>query len=86
VQLDVESRHALVAVIVHLRTQPYRPRTNGKAGPFIQTLQREWAYAIAYEHSWQRRQALMPWLTSYDRRRPHSALGHKTPISQLTAD
>src|SRR4051812_47115344 len=44
--------------IKHLRTQPYRPRTNGKAERFIQTLQREWAYAVAYETSWQRRRAL----------------------------
>ena len=29
----------------HLRTQPYTPRTNGKAERFIQTLLREWAYA-----------------------------------------
>jgi transposase InsO family protein len=72
--------------IRHLRTQPYRPRTNGKAERFIQTLQREWAYAISYESSWKRRQALMPWLSYYNRRRPHSALGHKTPASQLSAD
>jgi transposase InsO family protein len=70
--------------IKHLRTQPYRPRTNGKAERFIQTLQREWAYAIAYQSSWQRRQALLPWLKYYNCRRPHSALGHKTPISQLS--
>jgi transposase InsO family protein len=69
--------------IRHLRTQPYRPRTNGKAERFIQTLQREWAYAISYESSLQRRQALLPWLEYYNCRRPHSALGHKTPISQL---
>jgi transposase InsO family protein len=69
--------------IKHLRTQPYRPRTNGKAERFIQTLQREWAYAIAYESSWQRRRALLPWLEYYNCRRPHSALGHKTPISQI---
>jgi transposase InsO family protein len=69
--------------IKHLRTQPYRPRTNGKAERFIQTLQREWAYAIAYETSWQRRRALLPWLEYYNYRRPHSALSHKTPISQL---
>jgi transposase InsO family protein len=72
--------------IRHLRTRPYRPRTNGKAERFIQTLQREWAYAIAYETSWQRRRALLPWLEYYNCRRPHSALGHKTPASQLTAD
>jgi transposase InsO family protein len=68
--------------IRHLRTQPYRPRTNGKAERFIQTLQREWAYAISYQSSWQRRRALLPWLEYYNCRRPHSALGHKTPISQ----
>src|SRR5215217_7019113 len=28
----------------HLRTRPYRPRTNGKAERFIQTLLNEWAY------------------------------------------
>jgi transposase InsO family protein len=72
--------------VKHLRTQPYRPRTNGKAERFIQTLQREWAYAISYESSWQRRRALMPWLSYYNKHRPHSALGHKTPASQLNAD
>lgn len=69
--------------IKHLRTQPYRPRTNGKAERFIQTLQREWAYAISYESSWQRRRALLPWLEYYNCRRPHSALAKRTPISQL---
>jgi transposase InsO family protein len=70
--------------IRHLRTQPYRPRTNGKAERFIQTLQREWAYPISYTSSWQRRQALLPWLEYYNYRRPHSALGHKTPASHIT--
>jgi transposase InsO family protein len=37
--------------IRHLRTRPYRPRTNGKAERFIQTLLREWAYAVRYETS-----------------------------------
>jgi transposase InsO family protein len=70
--------------IKHLRTRPYRPRTNGKAERFIQTLQREWAYAAAYPSSWHRRQALTTWFKYYNCRRPHSALGHKTPISQIT--
>ena len=30
----------------HLRTRPYTPKTNGKAERFIQTLMREWAYAL----------------------------------------
>ena len=70
--------------IKHHRTQPYRPSTNGKAERFIQTLQREWAYNVAYPSSWHRRQALTPWLRYYNCRRPHSALGHKTPASQIS--
>jgi transposase InsO family protein len=69
--------------IKHRRTQPYRPRTNGKAERFIQTLQREWAYAATYPSSWHRRQALLPWLRYYNCRRPHAALNRKTPASQL---
>jgi transposase InsO family protein len=72
--------------IRHLRTRPYRPRTNGKAERFIQTLQVEWAYAASYNDHWHRRRALLPWLTYYNYRRPHSALGHKTPISRIQAD
>jgi len=78
-------RAAIAALgIKHHRTQPYRPRTNGKAERFIQTLQREWSYAATYPTSWHRRQALTPWLRYYNCRRPHSALGHKTPASQIT--
>ena len=70
--------------IKHLRTRPYRPRTNGKAERFIKTLQAEWAYAASYQTSHQRRQALLPWLSYYNCRRLHSALGHKPPISVIT--
>jgi transposase InsO family protein len=69
--------------IRHLRTRPYRPRTNGKAERFIQTMLREWAYAASYENSNQRRVALPPWLDYYNHRRPHSALGHKSPADRL---
>jgi transposase InsO family protein len=72
--------------IKHLRTRPYRPRTNGKAERFIKTLQAEWAYAVSYQDHWQRRRALLPWLSYYNCRRPHSALGHKPPVSVLNAD
>lgn len=72
--------------IKHLRTRPYRPRTNGKAERFIKTLQAEWAYAASYQDSWQRRRALLPWHSYYNCRRPHSALGHKTPISTINTD
>lgn len=71
--------------IKHLRTQPYRPRTNGKAERFIQTMLRECAYAQAFTSSQQRRRSLRRWLTYYNCRRPHSALGHHTPIARLAS-
>lgn len=70
----------------HIRTRPYRPRTNGKAERFIQTMLREWAYAATYRSSDHRHQALRPWLDYYNHQRPHSALGHNTPASRLEAD
>jgi transposase InsO family protein len=68
----------------HLRTRPYRPRTNGKAERFIQTLQREWAYGRVFQTSADRTAALEPWLTHYNFTRPHGALSHKPPGTRLT--
>jgi transposase InsO family protein len=68
----------------HLRTRPYRPRTNGKAERFIQTLLREWAYAQLFQTSQQRTAALERWLLHYNFTRTHGALGHKPPGSRLT--
>ncbi len=67
----------------HLRTQPYTPRTNGKAERFIQTALREWAYARAYVSSDQRSEHLLPWLHQYNWHRPHASLGYRPPISRL---
>jgi transposase InsO family protein len=72
--------------IKHLRTRPYRPRTNGKAERFIKTLQVEWAYAASYQTHHHRATALRPWLEYYNTRRPHSALGHKPPASIIGTD
>src|SRR5215216_5291251 len=68
----------------HLRTRPYRPRTNGKAERFIQTLLNEWAYERIYGSSAERTAALPPFLTRYNFNRPHGSLGHKPPASRLT--
>jgi transposase InsO family protein len=68
----------------HLRTRPYRPRTNGKAERFIQTMLREWAYARLYGTSAERIRALPIWLDRYNWRRPHGSLGHRPPRSRLT--
>jgi transposase InsO family protein len=69
--------------IKHLRIRAGRPQTNGKAERLIQTILREWAYAAVYRNSAHRERALRPWLDYYNHRRPHSALGHKPPISKL---
>ena len=77
-------RHSLAqAGIKHIRTRPYTPRTNGKAERFIQTSLREWAYARAYQSSAERRNAMRPWIASYNHSRPHSALGGKPPVTRL---
>jgi transposase InsO family protein len=70
--------------IRHLRTQPYRPRTNGKAERFIQTLTRRWAHGRPYHSSHERTAALRPWLEHYNYTRPHGSLSHKPPGSRLT--
>jgi transposase InsO family protein len=67
----------------HLFTQPYRPRTNGKAERFIQTLQNRWAYGAIYANSAERTAALPGWLTHYNFTRRHGSLGHKTPAARL---
>jgi transposase InsO family protein len=67
----------------HLRTRPYRPRTNGKAERFIQTLQNEWAYARLYGTSAERTAALPPFLDHYNFRRRHGSLSHQAPATRL---
>jgi transposase InsO family protein len=69
--------------IRHLRTRPYRPRTNGKAERFIKTLLAGWAYGATYATSSERTKALDGWLWTYNHRRPHGALSHKPPAARL---
>jgi transposase InsO family protein len=86
----VSTVHALACRelgIRHLRTRPYRPRTNGKAERFIQTLLRGWAYGAIYRSSLERTRALPGWLDRYNWRRPHGSLGKRPPgyrLAQLT--
>jgi transposase InsO family protein len=69
--------------IKHLTTKPYRPRTNGKVERFHQTMAREWAYGLVYRSHRHRAHALPHWLVHYNRRRPHSSLGDRPPISRV---
>ncbi len=69
--------------IKHNRTRPCTPRTNGKAERFVQTSLREWAYARPYNHSYERADALLPFLHHYNYHRPHFGINGKTPIARL---
>jgi transposase InsO family protein len=67
----------------HLRTRPYRPRTNGKAERFIQTLTNRWAYGAIYGSSAERTAALPGWLSYYNFRRGHGSLAKRPPAARL---
>ena len=69
--------------IRHLFTEPYRPRTNGKAERFIRTLVEGWAYRATYANNRQRAAALPAFLSYYNDRRPHRALGKQPPSARL---
>jgi transposase InsO family protein len=67
----------------HITPPPYTPRWNGKAERFIRTLQDEWAYAHAWPTSQHRTRALSSFIRYYNRRRPHSSLGDRPPITRV---
>jgi transposase InsO family protein len=69
--------------LVHRRTRPYTPQTNGKAERFIRTMQHEWAYARPFHSSTERTRMLAPWLHYYNEHRRHMALNRQPPISRL---
>ena len=82
----VSAIHAVACRLLglrHLRTRPYRPRTNGKAERFIRTLLGGWAYGAIYGTSAERTAALDGWLWTYNHRRPHGSLSHKPPAARL---
>ena len=68
-----------------IRTRPYTPRTNGKAGRFTQTMLREWAYAVPFRRADSRARDLPRSLAWHNHQRPHAALGGSPPTSRLPA-
>jgi transposase InsO family protein len=66
-----------------VRIKPGRPRTNGKAERFIQTLLNEWAYTRIYGSSAERTSALPRFLQRYNFSRPHGSLGKRAPATRL---
>jgi transposase InsO family protein len=69
--------------IKHIRTRPYRPRTNGKAERFIRTMLGGWAYAALYRSSSERTAALSGWLEFYNWKRSHGSLSKRPPGTRL---
>jgi transposase InsO family protein len=67
----------------HKRTRPFRPQTNGKAERVIQTLLHEWAYGKPYTTNREREDALPVFVDFYNRRRPHTALGGRSPLDAV---
>ena len=70
--------------IIHKRTRPYRPQTNGKIERFHRTLADGWAFKKLYNSESARRAALPAWLHHYNHHRPHTAIGGSAPITRLT--
>jgi len=64
-------------------TKPGCPWTNGKAERLNRTLLTEFAYAQPWTSNHQRLAALDDWVTDYNTRRAHSALGGQPPITRL---
>ena len=86
-QAYARSRHFQAALAElgarHILIPPRTPRWNGKVERFIRTLDEEWAHGRVWASSAERARALLSFLRYYNRRRPHSALGDRPPISRV---
>ena len=69
--------------VVHKRTRPYRPQTNGKVERFHRILLEEWAYIRDWRTDDQRRAAYDGFMHFYNRHRSHGALDWATPTGTL---
>jgi len=72
----------------HKRTRPFGPQTNGKAERVIQTLLHEWAYGRPYRtrpyRTNEERSAALPgFVDFFNRARPHTALGGRSPLDAV---
>jgi transposase InsO family protein len=69
--------------LVHTRTRPYQPATNGKVERFNRTLLDEWAYARLWKSDAARARTLDRFVHRYNHHRHHTAIGGP-PASRVT--
>ncbi|RDI13090.1 transposase IS481 family protein [Rhodococcus sp. AG1013] len=69
--------------VVHKRTRPYRPQTNGKVERFNRTLAAERAYVDTYTSEAARAATYQQWMHHYNHHRPHTGIGGKSPIDRV---
>jgi len=69
-----------------INSAPAHPQTLGKLERFHRTLNDEWARSQIWPTSQTRDQALSSFLRYYNRRRPHTSLGDRPPITRVHQD
>ena len=69
--------------VVHKRTRPYRPQTNGKIERFHRILLEEWAYIRDWHSETERHLAYDGFMHFYNHHRSHGALGWHSPMATL---
>jgi transposase InsO family protein len=72
--------------IDHLLTAPRSPTTTGKIERFHRTLRQEFLTGRVFADLATAQAGLDAWVQTYNRDRPHSALGMDTPASRFIAD
>ena len=72
--------------IDHLLTAPRSPTTTGKIERFHRTLRQEFLTGRVFADLATAQAELDAWVDSYNRDRPHSALGMEPPASRFTVD
>ena len=70
--------------LVHKRTRPFRPQTNGKVERFHRILLEEWAYIRDWTSEARREDGYRRFLHFYNHHRSHGALEWRSPMATLT--
>lgn len=80
---EVSSRHYLAWCterrIDTIHIQPGKPTQNGRVESFHGRLRDECLNASWFWNLWDARRKIADWRTEYNRQRPHSSLGYRTP-------